>query len=130
VGECSAFADLCARRAIQDFQDHANLGGRVFFDRGFLDVISAVERLGLEVPQGLESAVESKRYAQTVFMSPPWEALFRPDAERRHGFADAVAEFEALVPSYRRHGYEIVFLPECSTHERVEFVLSGIRSEG
>lgn len=122
------FVELCARQAIRDFDEHAEPGRRVFFDRSFIDVVCAVERLGLEVPEGLESAAESKRYARTVFMSRPWESLFRPDAERRHGFAEAVTEYEALVPAYRRHGYEIVFLPEAPVLARVEFLLSTVRS--
>lgn len=61
-----------------------------------------------------------------MFISPPWKALFREDAERRHTFRDAVAEYEALVPFYRRAGYEVVFLPRGSVAERVAFVLSAL----
>lgn len=118
------FIDLCAEQATRDFDTHAHLGRRVFFDRSFIDVAAAVERTGLRPPHGLELAVESKRYAPQIFMSPPWEALFQPDSERRHGFTDAVAEYDTLVPTYRRHGYELVLLPEASLTERVEFVLS------
>ncbi|MEO1935591.1 MAG: hypothetical protein ABGX04_12505 [Myxococcales bacterium] len=32
-----------------------------FFDRSFIDVACAVERLGLEAPEGLELALESFR---------------------------------------------------------------------
>jgi len=45
-------------------------------------------------------------------MSAPWEALFEPDAERRHGFREAVAEYEVLMPTYRRYGYDIVVIPQ------------------
>ena len=56
----------------------------------------------------------------------PWESIFCPDAERRHGFSDAVAEYEVLVPTYRRHGYEIVFIPHTSVAQRVSFILSTL----
>jgi len=122
------FIDLCAERALRDFDRHVHLRRRAFFDRSFIDVASAVELTGLVAPDSLQLALQSKRYARLVFISPPWEALFRPDAERRHGFSEAVAEYEVLVPTYRRHGYEIVFIPQASVAKRVSFVRSVVSS--
>lgn len=118
------FIDLCAERTIRDFDRHAQLGRRTFFDRSFVDVASAVTLTGLVAPSGLKIALESKRYASLVFMSPPWETLFHPDSERRHSFRDALEEYEVLVPTYRRHGYQVVFIPQAPLPERVAFVLS------
>ncbi|HEY6572565.1 MAG TPA: AAA family ATPase [Candidatus Eisenbacteria bacterium] len=120
------FIDLCAERTIRDFDRLAAGGRRAFFDRSFIDVASAVELSGLKAPAPLPDALRSKRYAPFVFMSPPWEALFHPDEERRHTFADSLAEYEMLVPTYRKHGYGIVFLPQTSVAERVAFVLSQV----
>jgi predicted ATPase len=120
------FIDLCASKAIADFDRHAEVDHPVFFDRSFMDVVSAVEFTGLQAPASLEVALSTKRYAQLVFMSPPWEAIFESDSERRHGFADAVAEYEALVPTFRRFKYEIVFLPQMSVQDRLEFVTSAV----
>lgn len=122
------FIDLCAERAIRDFDRHAKLNRRTFFDRSFIDVASAVALTGLKAPDRLLVALESKRYAPVVFISPPWEALFQTDAERRHEFSEAVAEYDVLVPTYLRHGYEIVFIPQRSIAERVSFVLSTVSS--
>lgn len=122
------FAELCAARALRDFDRHAPTGRRTFFDRGLVDVASAVERLGLHPPAGLEEALRSRRYAPLVFVSPPWRALFRPDRERRHTFEDAVAEYEALVPAYRRRGYEVVLLSRSPVTERVAVVLAAVSS--
>ena len=122
------FIDLCAERAVRDFDRYAKLNRRTFFDRSFIDVASAVALTGLKAPDRLLVALESKRYAPVVLISPPWEALFRPDAERRHEFSEAVAEYELLVPTYRRYGYEIVFIPQQSIAERVSFVLSTVSS--
>jgi predicted ATPase len=118
------FIDLCAERAIHDFHRHAPLGHRTFFDRSFVDVMSAVTLTGLVAPAPLKVALESKRYASLVFISPPWEALFHPDSERRHTFRDALEEYEVLVPTYGRHGYQVVFIPQAPVPERVAFVLS------
>ena len=124
------FIDLCASKAIADFDEHAQADHPVFFDRSFMDVVSAVELTGLQAPASLEVALSTKRYAPIVFMSPPWEAIFESDSERRHSFADAVAEYEALVPTFRRFEYEVVFLPQVSVHDRLEFVSSAISGRG
>lgn len=103
---------------------------RTFFDRSLIDVASAVALTGLREPDALASALRSKRYAPRVFISPPWKALFRADAERRHTFCEAAAEYEVLVPTYRKHGYEIVLVPLASVAERVSFVLDSLASPG
>ena len=71
-------------------------------------------------------ALKLKRYALLVSISAPWEALFAPDAQLRHGFGEALAEYEALVPTYRRHGYAIVFIPPLPVMERVASVLATV----
>ena len=116
------FIDLCAEHAIREFDRYASQVRRVFFDRSFIDVASAVELTGLVAPASLEEAIRTRRYATTVFIAPPWEDLFEQDGERRHTFADAIAEYAALVPTYQRHGYQVTFLPKASVEERVEFV--------
>lgn len=122
------FVDLCAERTIRDFESATGQVERTFFDRSFIDVATASEWPGLVAPEALKHALQTKRYASFVFISEPWEALFHPDEERRHTFLDAVAEHERLVPAYRRHGYEIVFLPQVPVVDRVSFVLSTLSS--
>ena len=122
------FTELCAEQAMDDFDRHLPLRRRTFFDRSLIDIASAVERHRLPEPEGLEIALRAKRYAPLAFISPPWKDLFRTDAERQHTFGEAVAEYEALVPAYRRYGHEIVFIPQAPVAERVSFVLSTLSS--
>jgi len=116
------FVDACAAQAVADFDYHCSGPRRVFFDRSFVDVAAAVARSGLRASDALTAALSSRRYAPLAFMSAPWEALFGRDAERRHTFADAVAEYESLVPSYRALGYQLIFLPRAATAECMAFV--------
>lgn len=120
------FIDLCAERTIRDFDRHVHVARRTFFDRSFIDVASAVKLTGLCLPDRLKLALRSKRYASLVFISPPWEALFQEDAERRHSFREAVAEYQVLLATYRQYGYELVSLPPVSVPERVSFVFSTL----
>jgi predicted ATPase len=123
------FLELCAARALADLAQWRGAARPVFFDRSFIDAACAIERSGLEWPPGLRDALVSERYARTVFMSAPWPELFVNDAERRGNFADAVAEYDALVPFYRAHGYRLVPLPQVSVAERVDFVLATVSSQ-
>jgi predicted ATPase len=122
------FTELCAARAVQDFDQHVGSGRRTFFDRGLIDVACAVESNRLQSPAGFEAALQARQYSPLVFMSAPWEALFRNDPERRHTFGQAVAEYKALVPAYERHGYRPVLIPQTSVSERVSFVRSVLAS--
>jgi predicted ATPase len=59
-------------------------------------------------------------------MAPPWPELFATDAERRHTFADAEAEFERLLRDYPRFGYELVQIPKRALASRANFVLDAL----
>lgn len=80
------------------------------FDRSLVDAISA---LVYEEPDRAEShlkRLQQYRYANAVFIAPPWPELFENDPERRHNFSDAVAEYDRLVNTYSMAGYSIIFL--------------------
>ena len=72
-------------------------------------------------------AARRYRYGRRVFLVPPWRELFAGDAERRHGFEAAVAEYEALMASYPAHGYEVVVVPRGSVRERADFLEEAVR---
>jgi predicted ATPase len=63
-----------------------------------------------------------------VFITPPWPEIYVEDPERRHGFDDAVAEYERLVEVYPSRGYDVVMLPKAKTAERADFVMRTLRS--
>lgn len=116
------FAEYCTDKATEDFNHHLNTDKLVFFDRSLIDIVSAVKAFNLTMFNALAEALALLRYAPTVFISTPWEALFQEDEERRHGFQEAVAEYEELVPAYQNYGYNLVFLPQSSVEERVAFI--------
>lgn len=125
-GDLQLFVDRCTQLALHDYDRHVGNEGRVFFDRSLVDLAAAVEIWSLAWPSGLEGAIAERPYSPLVFMSPPWEKLFRPDTERRHTYAEAVKEYENLVPAYRRSGYEIRMLPQAAVADRADFVLSTV----
>ncbi|MGF1475819.1 MAG: AAA family ATPase [Geminicoccaceae bacterium] len=124
------FAELCVSRGVHFFNS-AQAGDRpVLFDRSILDNICALMRGGTDIPPYLTSALKRYRYASRVFLVPPWPELFAADAERRHSFADAVAEYEHLLACYPANGYEVVLIPKASVGARADFLEEMLARDG
>jgi len=94
--------------------------GWTFFDRGLIDAAAALEHAtGEAVPSALRSPL---RYDEQMFLAPPWPEIYVADAERRHDFASAEAEYGRLVEAYRSLGYRISILPKANVETRADFV--------
>jgi predicted ATPase len=115
------FVALCVARAAH-FHDAAPGDGWVLFDRSIVDAVSALAQRGLAIPPPLRRALQHYRYAATVFMIPPWPELFATDTERRHSFADAVAEYRWLLRSYPANGYAVIEIPKLGIAQRADFL--------
>jgi predicted ATPase len=125
-----AFAHEVHRRDLQRHDAHPAEAGWVFFDR------SAVESLGLlhgaapREPAELDRSLAALHYHRTVFLLPPWEAIYCTDAERDHPFAHALAVHDRLVAWYRRCGYRVDEVPFGSVDQRAAFVLAALAALG
>jgi predicted ATPase len=119
----AAFARRAVALARADLVSVNALPGRVFFDRGLIDAAVALEHAD-GIP--LEQTVGAVRFHHTVFLAPPWPELFRPDAERRHGFDAASAEYDRLQVAYRKLGYRLAILPRISPAARADHILARL----
>lgn len=119
--DMARFAGLCIERGMRFHETATAKGGIVLFDRSIVDAVNAIRQHGLATGAG-SGVLETYRYASTVFMTPPWEELFAGDEERKHGFADAVAEYEALTRFYPAQGYTLVDIPRGSVSGRADFL--------
>jgi predicted ATPase len=116
------FAELCVSRALFFYNTAVPVDKPVLFDRSIVDNISGMERIGIPMHQSLQVALQRYRYARRVFMVPPWKELFAHDAERRHSFEDAEAEFVSLQKAYTALGYEVMLIPKGTPGERASFL--------
>lgn len=123
-----------ARRAIaMAIEDHAAAcvrahDGWTFFDRSLIDAAAALEHAtGEPAPAAL---TQRYRYHPLVFLAPPWPELFKSDAERRHGFEAAEAEYARLRAAYPAMGYRVLELPKTSVAERADFLLARLTEPG
>lgn len=121
-----AFAIKCVELSVQRYDSARRLGRTVFFDRSLIDAISALVYAEPGRAEQYLRMTDEYRYANTVFMASPWPEHFESDAERKHTFEDAVAEYERLVASYTMANYSIQTLPQVSVHDRIDFILEHI----
>ena len=114
--------------AIADHAAAATNAGWTFFDRGLIDAAAALRAMtGDEVLHPLGTA---HRYHRRMFMAPPWPEIYVTDDGRRHGFDEAVAEYDRLAATYPALGYEVVRLPKIPTAARADFVLAALADHG
>lgn len=121
-GDRQAFAELMLAWELRSYREARNASGPIIFDRGIPDVIGYLRLCGLPVPAAARQAAEQRRYAQKVFIAPPWPAIFQQDAERKQTFAEAEATYHMMIDVYSSLGYELVSLPLASVPDRATFV--------
>lgn len=122
-----AFARQAIELSLADRAEAEQWPGRVFFDRGLIDAAAALQHsTGEPVIDELRNA---HRYNSHVFLTPPWPEIYETDRERRHGLAEAVAEYERLKQAYAHLGYEISVLPKIDVGGRADFILALLQSE-
>jgi predicted ATPase len=125
-GNAVQFLELTISRTIHHMISEASSTSHVFFDRSIVDQVSGFGRLGMPVPPHLRNALDVFRYNRRVFITPPWQEIFRNDAERRHSFEDALADYEAQMKTYENNGYELIYLPLSGVEDRVTFILQNL----
>jgi len=128
--DAGKFAELTISRSMHNMISAARTGRLAFFDRGIVDQIAGSAQSGLQVGVHLREAARRFRCRRTVFMAPPWPEIFRNDAERRHSFEHAAANYGPLRAAYEGLGYRIVELPKASVAARADFVEGLIESTG
>ena len=100
--------------------------GAAFFDRGVPDTIGYLNLIGRKVPDHLTRAAHGFRYADPVFVAPPWRDIYGTDSERKQSWDVAVATHDAIRAVYEGLGYRMVDLPLADVAERVRTVEAAL----
>ncbi|TAL32061.1 MAG: hypothetical protein EPN98_14720 [Phenylobacterium sp.] len=116
-----ACCDLTTARDIADFDRLAGETGRVFFDRGLMDMYGTN---GVPPSPALVEAIRTRRYNRQVFVFPPWQDIYANDAERRQDWSQMEAVFAQILRTLPDLGYHPVIVPKGSVEDRAAFVLS------
>ena len=123
-GDRVRYRDLMLEQGVRDFHAVGQTSSPVFFDRGIPELSGYPS--GAEDPPTLTAAIAECRYNQTVFLFPPWEAIYRHDEERKHTFEHAVAVDALIREVYPKFGYDIADVPRALVEERVQFILGRV----
>ena len=117
------FANEILRLDLERYRSVSTAADRIFFDRGIPDALCMLDELGLLKPKDLERYLSHYPYYRRVFVAPPWEAIYKTDAERDQSFPESVRVHDTLCVWYVRCGFELVEVPRAPLEERCEFVL-------
>ncbi len=96
-----------------------------FFDRGIPDVLAYMDYFNQEYGDAFTNACETHMYS-TVFLLPPWEAIYKTDNERLETYDEAVKIHNHLASTYKRFGYNSIEVPFGSIEERTNFILNTL----
>jgi predicted ATPase len=122
--EPAAFADAILRRDIEKYERARPILGRVFFDRSVIEALGMVQEACPERQHEVARLCAAYRFHPLVFVLPPWEAIYRNDAERDQSFADAVVVHDRIVRWYEACGYTVRSVPPLPVDQRARQVLS------
>lgn len=117
------FAREILRRDIDKYRNQPHTSTWVFFDRGMLEALGMLHE-ALPLPAGeLSTMLALYPFHPTVFVLPPWKAIYATDAERDQSFADAIAVHAKVVNWYRSCGYVLDEVPRLPVAQRADHVL-------
>ncbi len=122
------FSKLVLEGRIDQF--HNSLNNTSFYDRGIPDIAGFLKKEKQSISDELWKLCEEHKYFRLVFITPPWEAIFRKDPERKEDFVAAIRVHKALESIYSELGYQLIPVPMGSIKQRADFILNhpGIRS--
>lgn len=119
------YAQLMLEHDIAEYDRTAAQCGHAFFDRGIPDLLGYLELVGQPIPANITKATSNYRYETTVFLFPPWQEIYRQDAERHQNFDEAVRTFDRIAAAYQELGYALVEVPSAPVEDRAKFILSA-----
>ncbi|WDF54724.1 AAA family ATPase [Mucilaginibacter sp. KACC 22063] len=124
--DLAAFARKAIEVSLNDLQQAANNNGWTFFDRGLVDAAAALEFATGE--RVIERLCFDNRYADLVFVVPPWPEIYIQDNERKHSLDMAIAEYERLLATYHFLNYQVEVLPKTNVSDRADLILQRLKS--
>jgi len=71
----------------------------------------------------LDTILAAYPFHRSVFVLPPWEAIYTNDGERDQSFEEAVHVYEKIVQWYRSCGYGLHEVPRLAAAQRGEYVI-------
>lgn len=120
-----AFARMIFDADVQNYKETSS-SEVTFFDRGVVDALGMLAESAVLPPTKIQENLRQYPYNKTVFLFPPWQAIYHTDNERDQTFTEAVQVFERVCAWYKQCDYELLEVPIGSVSEHVDFVLTAV----
>ena len=122
------YSEVMLERGIKQYEETPN-NELWFFDRGIPDLIAYIIKDNLKVTEGYYEAARKYRYNQIVFLTPPWEEIYKNDPERKETFEGAEKIHDQIKRIYLSLRYICLDIPKKPVKERVKFILDNIKKK-
>ncbi len=112
-------------------QYHAATDGSklYFFDRAVPDSLAYLLADEKIVPADFVEEARLCNYYHYVFITPPWEDIYRKDDQRWEGFEYAMKIHHNIEKYYAEMNYQLVEIPQLDVSERVDFILNYLKKD-
>src|SRR5262249_21086060 len=117
------FAREILARDIAKYVAQSHAAKWVFFDRGVIEALGMVQEVSPLPAQELAAMLDAYPFHRSVFVLPPWQAIYTTDSERDQSFVDAVNVHAKIVRWYDSCGYVLHEVPCLLSQQRAEYVL-------
>jgi predicted ATPase len=125
----AAFAKEILRRDDEKYHRQHRSAGPIFYDRSALEALAMVHEASPLSDEELKVKLSGYAFHRSVFVLPPWQAIYVNDTERDHTFTHAVNVHGQIVRWYTRCGYQINEVPCLEVGQRVSHVLQAIAND-
>jgi predicted ATPase len=125
----ASFAREMFQMDFGNFQKNQERQDMLFFDRSFLDSAMLIRKNDEIYFKEIGNLIETHRFNNKIFMTPPWQEIYTGDNERDQTFEEANDVFENLFDWYKLQGYRPLIIPIGSIEKRVEFILNEMAVE-
>lgn len=96
-----------------------------FFDRGIPDVLAYMDFFNQKYDALFTDACNEHVYT-SVFILPPWKAIYKTDSGRFESFDEVLKIHDHLETTYKKFGYNVMEVPFGTVAERTDFILNNI----
>jgi predicted ATPase len=125
----TTFAKEILKKDDEKYRSPPQSEGPIFYDRSAVEAVGMVHEVSPLSDEKLREGLAPYTFHPTVFVLPPWQAIYVNDAERDHSFSHAVAVHAQVVRWYQRCGYHVNEVPRLEVAQRASHVLQTIAND-
>lgn len=118
------FARQVLHRDIEKYIRQPQTSKWVFFDRGVIDALGMLQEVSPLPAHELDAMLSAYTFHRSVFVLPPWQAIYVNDSERDQSFADAINVHDKVVRWYTSCGYIVHQVPRLPVPQRAHHILT------